>query len=189
MNEIIYVEPPERLLSIDYMDALADALCRLGLSRRKVMDWLADMIFGWLEAGGRIVDHNGVDLEFYPGSIDEVHGKDESVRVISDIMAHSVTARQRRPRVTTLNRLIVYDAAFKAFGSAVLLDTRRSERRKMRVLLRSFKGVWRVRYLREVKRLRRAHRGDRRVNYGLAVHLLRLRFAAEQAAWNERQAA
>lgn len=189
MGKVIRVEAAERLLSIVYMDALAVALGRLGLPRRQVMDWLADMIFGWLEAGGRIVDEHGADLYFAPETIDEVHGKDGTVRVISAMMAHSVTPRQRRSRVSAMGRLIVYDAAFKATGMAVLSDTRQTEREAMRDMLRSLKGVWRVRYLRESKRLRRVHAGTKRSGFGLAIHLLRHRFAAEQVAWRAYQPA
>jgi len=180
MSKIIQVEARERLLSVDYIEALALALLILGLSRRKVLDWLAELIFGWLEQGNIVVDEFGNELIFTDETIDDVHGKDASVRVISSIIDYGRgKPRKRRPRFTMIALLRVYDSAFKIAGRAVLADARRAEVERMRCIVRSFNPVRRARYVNEVRKLRSKHKGERQAHFSAAVRRLRLRYAEE----------
>lgn len=184
MQKIIQVEAAERLLSIDHIEALAVGLLSLHLSRRKVLDWLATLIFGWLEEGGIVIDEFGNELLFTDETIDDIHGKDATVRVISSIISHARgNPRRRRPRRSMLTLLQVYSAAFAIAGRPLLPEARRAELARMREIVRGFSPVYRARYVNEVRRLRREHDGERRAYYSAAVRSLRLRLTREQAHW------
>lgn len=182
-DKVIRVEAKERLICVAYVEVLALGLISLGLSRRKVLDWLAELIFGWLEEGGIVIDELGNELAFTDETIDDVHGKDATLRVISSIIDYGRgKPRRRKPRVSTLSLMQVYDTAFKIAGRPLLREARRAEVTRMRDLIRSSTPIQRVRYVHEVRRLRRTHQGERKVYYSAAVRSLRLRFAAELAA-------
>jgi hypothetical protein len=164
---VIIVEATDRLVTIDYIEALAVALLKLGLSRRRTVDWLADTIFLWLEEGGEIVDELGHEVTFTDETIDDVHGRGK--------------ARQRSGRKSFGDLARVYDAAFKIAGRPVTPEARRTELTRMREVVRGFSQAQRRRYLRLVRDLRREHKGKQRAYYSAAVRRVRLQMAVEEA--------
>lgn len=184
MDKVIQVASREALLSTDYIEALAKGLISLVLPRRKVLDWLAELIFGWLESGGKVADEFGNELIFADETIDDVHGQDATVRVISSIIAYGRgKPRQRAGRISTLGFMRVYDAAFKIAGRPLLTAAREAEVHYMREIVRGFSPVVRARYVHQIRALRREYQGKRKAYFSAAVRRLRLRLSTEQARW------
>jgi len=122
MNGVIQVHRRERLLSLDAIYGLASGLNELGLSRRKVPDWLADTLYLWVEQGGTILSGEGTKIPIYPGIVDDAHGEDGSYIWISEQMRRC--SPSRRPRQTILLRLQLYDAAFRiALGRTIVMPS------------------------------------------------------------------
>lgn len=182
MDKIIYVEKREVLLTRDYIEHLSVAVSALPLSRREVLNWGSETLYDWLDWGGRVLTPEGDELDIYPGFFDDAHGEDGSGSWISELRRRSDL--KRAPAAKLIGRLRLYDSALKAAGRAVLPEARRAEFERFRSLLRAFTPLWRARYIHEVQKLRRAHRGRHVVQYGAAVRRLRLRFEAE---WMARQ--
>lgn len=95
----IYVAADHQLRCVDYVQQIAVATMALGLSRRKVAMWLADMVFGFegalLVPGGKL----------YPRPdtlIDDVLGNDGSFRWLSNAMSFAT----HRPRQATQWRVV-----------------------------------------------------------------------------------
>ncbi|AZI37887.1 hypothetical protein NT2_13_00720 [Caenibius tardaugens NBRC 16725] len=109
----IRVHPRERLLSLDAIDGLAECLNVLNLPRRKVVEWLTDTLYGWIEQGGVVLSGEGEAIDIYPGIIDDAHGDDGSAVWISEQRRRAGHVPQRRPRQSMLLRLQLYDAAFR----------------------------------------------------------------------------
>ena len=122
MNKEIRMAPREVLLSIAFIDALAEALKALremGVSRRKMLDWLAEVIFGLVEDGWIILDWDGEPIEIDDEIIDRAHGDDLHVTWPSTVIRSAGEPRKRRPRQSMLLRLGLYDIAFKAIGRPI----------------------------------------------------------------------
>lgn len=113
MEKVIQVAPKEVLLSIGFIWGLAKSLSDLGLSRRKTPDWLADVIHRWIESGGTILDEDGVELDIYPGIIDDAHGADGSFAWVAEQKRRADERPRRRPRSSLLLRLQLYEIAFR----------------------------------------------------------------------------
>lgn len=186
MDKVIYVEAREVLLSRDYIAHLSASVSAMPISRREVLNWGSETLYDWLDFGGRVLTPEGEELDIYPGVFDDAHGEDGSGSWISCLRLRSKP--RRASRATLLGRLRLYDSAFKASGRAVLPEPRQVEFERFRSLLRSFTPVWRARYIHEVRKLRRAHRGKHVVQYGAAVRRLRIRFEAEWRAWHQANA-
>jgi hypothetical protein len=123
MDNIIQVHRRERLLSLDAIYGLADRLNELGIARRLVIEWLADILHGWLEKGGIILSGEGDVIEIYAGIADDAHGEDGSGIWISEQRRRVSNPPQRRPRQSMLLRLQLYDAAFRiSMGRSILDD-------------------------------------------------------------------
>lgn len=126
MNKVIQVAPREALLSLDALYGLAVFLGTLPMSRRKVLDWLADVIFGWIEDGGVILDGEGIEIEIHDTIIDDAHGSDGG-RGISEMRARAVNRPQRRGRQSIWLRMALYDAASRIVTGRSIIDFAKEE--------------------------------------------------------------
>ena len=123
MEKVVQVHPKERLMSLDAIDGLSERLTLLPTSRRGTLDWMADTLHGWIEAGGVVLDGEGGEIDIYPGIIDDAHGEDGSGEWISAQRKRRGNPPRRRPRQTMLLRLQLYDAAFRiAFGTSIIIE-------------------------------------------------------------------
>ena len=123
MGKVIQVHPRERLLSLDAVYGLADCLNDLDMPRRKVVEWLTDTLYGWIEGGGVVMSGEGEVIEIYPGIIDDAHGEDGSAIWISEQRRRAANPPQRRPRQSMLLRMQLYDAAFRiGMGRSIIAD-------------------------------------------------------------------
>jgi hypothetical protein len=118
----IVVAPKEVLLTIGFIWGLSKSLRDLGLSRRKTPDWLAEVIFGWIENGGVILDEDGVELIIYPGIIGDAHGEDGSFAWIAEQKRRAEEPPRRRPRSSLLLRLQLYEIAFRLIERPVVIE-------------------------------------------------------------------
>jgi hypothetical protein len=113
----IYMEPPRRLLSTDYIEALAERVVALNLSRIKSTDWLAAKIYG-LE--GTIFDWNGEPLCIEKDIVEDAYGDDAACTWNSELKRFAIRRPVRRPRGSLILRLGLWDAAMKINGTPVL---------------------------------------------------------------------
>jgi hypothetical protein len=113
----IYMEPPGRLLSIDFIEALAERVVALNLSRLKSTDWLAGRIYRF---DGTIFDWNGVPLCIERDIVEDAYGDDVACTWNSELKRFAVKRPVRRPRGSLLLRLGLWDAAMKIEGTPVL---------------------------------------------------------------------
>lgn len=113
----IHIEPRERLLSLDFIEALAKRIVELNLSRVKSTDWLADKIYGF---EGTIYGWDGRRLYIDPSIVDRSYGKDEACTWNDKVQAFASSPPKRRPRHSMLLRLALWDAAMKMNGTPVL---------------------------------------------------------------------
>lgn len=114
----IYTENRERLLSLDFIEALAIRITALNLSRVKTTDWLACKIYFF---EGTIFDWNGRPLYVDPDIVDRAYGKDEACTWNSEVKAFATCPPVRRPRHSMLLRLALWDAAMKINCTPVLI--------------------------------------------------------------------
>ncbi|WP_347303662.1 hypothetical protein V5740_03300 [Croceibacterium sp. TMG7-5b_MA50] len=119
MAKKVQVAADKILLSIDFIEKLAHAVVALNLSRRRTPDWLADVIFGWIENEGVILDPDGSEINIHDEIIDDAHGSDPSLRCIDDMKRKAKVRPARRPKMSMLLRLQLYDAAFKIIGTPI----------------------------------------------------------------------
>jgi len=114
---MIYMEPPGRLLSLDFIEAVAERVVALNLSRIKSTDWLAAKIYGF---EGTIFDWNGVPLCIEGDIVEDAYGDDVACSWNSEVKRFAVKPPVRRPRRSLLLRLGLWDAAMKIEGTPVL---------------------------------------------------------------------
>lgn len=127
MGKVVQVSRREELLGLDAIYGLSALLRSLGLPRRKVFDWLADVVFGWIADGGVILDGEGREIQITPDLIDEAHGEDGSCKWISDVQRRSPDAPRRRSRSAMLIRLQLYDAASRITTGRGIVDLGKEE--------------------------------------------------------------
>ncbi|MDP3549577.1 MAG: hypothetical protein Q8R81_04175 [Novosphingobium sp.] len=113
----IYIYSRERLLSLDFLYALAIRITELNLSRLKSTDWLASTIFNF---EGTIYDWNGRPLYIDDAIVDRAYGKDESGTWNSEVKRFVDHPPQRSPRHSMLLRLALWCAAMEIHGTPVL---------------------------------------------------------------------
>jgi hypothetical protein len=113
----IYTESRERLLSLDFIEGLAQRIVELDLSRVKSTDWLACKIYNF---DGTIFDWSGRPLYLGLDVVDRAYGDDESCSWNSEVKRFASEPPKRRPRHSILLRLALWDAAFKIVGKPVL---------------------------------------------------------------------
>jgi len=123
MGKVMQVHRRERLLSLDAVYGLADCLNDLDMPRRKVVEWLTDTLYGWIEDGGVVLSGEGEVIDIYPGIIDDAHGEDGSAIWISEQRRRAANPPQRKPRQSMLLRMQLYDAAFRiGTGRSIIPD-------------------------------------------------------------------
>lgn len=111
MGKLVIVASRRELLGLDAIYGLSAFLNTVPESRRRVLDWLAEVIFGWLEEGGVILDADGNEIVIDADTIDLAHGDDGSARWVSDIRGRTANPPQRRPKSSLYLRLALYDSA------------------------------------------------------------------------------
>lgn len=122
MGKIIKVASREVLTSRDAILGVAVFLNTLPTARRPTLDWLADVIFGFAEAGGIILAGEGYEIEIYDTIIDDAHGDDGSAKWVSDMRKRVDTSPRRRPRQSMWVRLALYDAAARITTGRSIID-------------------------------------------------------------------
>lgn len=123
---IVRVHTREQLLSLDAIDGLAERLNELDLPRRRVVEWMTDTLYGWIEAGGVVLSGEGKVIDIYPGIVDDAHGEDGSAIWISEQRRRTENSPRRRPRQSMWLRMALYDAAFQiAFGTSIIEQNNR----------------------------------------------------------------
>jgi len=122
MNKVVRIASNEALLSLDAIFGLARFLDSLALPRRRTVDWLAGVIFGWIEDSGVILDGEGREIEITPDTIDDAHGLDGSFKWVSDVRSRTSNPPIRRPRKSILLRLQLYDAAARITAGRSILS-------------------------------------------------------------------
>lgn len=124
MGKVVQVHRRERLLSLDAIDGLAKRLNELNLPRRKVVEWMTDTLYGWIDGGGIVVSGEGEIIDIYPGIVDDAHGEDGSAIWISEQRRRAGNYPRRRPRQSMWLRMALYDAAFQiSLGLSIIEQT------------------------------------------------------------------
>ncbi len=100
----------EDLRSIPYVRRLAVATANLGLSRREIPNWMADVIFEY-RGSLRLPDGRAVHLP--DTAIDDVFNNDGSFRWLSDFMKFADRPMRQAPQKRVLKRLRLIDLAFR----------------------------------------------------------------------------
>lgn len=106
---VIVVACDHALSQKSYVRRLAMALKALGLSRRAVLDWMADAIF--LHHEGSIVGPDGQTFDVSDTDIDDLFGTDG--RWLSEFIKLADTGLKQQPQKRILMRLRLLDLAFK----------------------------------------------------------------------------
>ncbi|ODA66588.1 hypothetical protein A7A08_02355 [Methyloligella halotolerans] len=107
-GESVTVASDFQLRSPAHFQRLAIATAALGLPRRAITDWLADVIYGY---DGRILWPNG--SEHGLPDIEEVFGDDGSYRWLGYFVKFAEEPPRQRPQARVVERLRVIDLAFK----------------------------------------------------------------------------
>lgn len=186
MYNVIQVAPREVLLTRDNLFALSFAITYLPISRRRVLEWLAETLYRFIEDGGVVLDGDGRVIDIYPGITDDAHGEDGSGVWISEQRKRGYP--RRAPRQTLLMRFQLYDAAFRLVGRPVGVWSRKAEAACARAMLASLSPVRRVLYRHKVKQLAGKYKsGADPLGYSAALRRLRVQMATEQAHWDAAQ--
>ncbi|HML91237.1 hypothetical protein [Methyloceanibacter sp.] len=107
-GETVTVASDFQLRSPHHFQRLAIATAALGLPRRAITDWLADVIYNY---EGRILWPNGTEHGL--PEIEEVFGDDGSYRWLGYFMKFAEEPPRQRPQARVVERLRVIDLAFK----------------------------------------------------------------------------
>jgi len=107
---VIFCAPHFRLLSKPYFRRLAIATANLGITRREIPNWMADVLFGY---EGVIIDAVGMPVELRDTAIDDAFNDDGSFRWLSDFMRFSHVPMKQNPQYKLVARLTLIDLAFK----------------------------------------------------------------------------
>lgn len=106
----ITVARDDGLLRRSHFQRLALAVRALGLSRREIPNWMADVIFGF---EGKIVWPGGKVFLLPDEGIDRAFNDDGSFRWLSDFMLFGEKELRQSPQFRTLYRLRLIDLAFR----------------------------------------------------------------------------
>lgn len=109
-NRVITVARDEELLRRSHVQRLATATRALGLSRREIPNWMADVIFGFK---GKIVWPGGKMFLIHDEAIDQAFNDDGSFRWLSDFLYFGERELRQSPQFRTLHRLRLIDLAFR----------------------------------------------------------------------------
>ena len=110
MTRRILVASDQELSNTHYCHRLAIATANLGLSRREIPNWMADVIFGF---DGRILWPDLRDFPITDTLIDDAFNDDGSFRWFSDFIQFKDRFPKQRPQHRILHRLRVIDLAFR----------------------------------------------------------------------------
>lgn len=113
--------PRKVLLSIAFIEALAEAVRRLDLSRRKTVDWLAEVLLEWHDARGMILDWDGEPVVIDDALIEQIYGEDASSTWPSTLKRIEPGSRRHAPRATLAGRLGLYAVAFAIIGQPIII--------------------------------------------------------------------
>lgn len=108
-NIVMYAHQYQ-ILSKPYFRRLAIATASLGLSRREIPNWMADVIFSY---EGLMLDPFSRPVEVRDTAIDDAFNDDGSFRWLSDFMRFAHAPIKQRPQLRVLERLVLLDLAFK----------------------------------------------------------------------------
>lgn len=110
----ITVAADHELMNKAYFSRLAMATAalkeELGLSRRSIADWMADVIYGY---EGKIVWPGGKLFSVSDTAIDDVFNGDGSFRWLSEFIRYGEVPPRIMPQVRLLDRLRLIDLAFR----------------------------------------------------------------------------
>lgn len=109
-KRVITVARDDELLRRSHFRRLATATRALGLSRREVPNWMADVIFGF---EGKIIWPGGKQFLLPDDAIDHAFGDDGSFRWLTDFMVFSERECRQAPQFRVLHRLRLIDLAFR----------------------------------------------------------------------------
>ncbi len=109
-NACVVVASDDQLKRISHFQRLAMACQALGLSRRELPNWMADVIYGFR---GKIVWPGGKPFDIEDEDIDGAFNDDGSFRWVSGFIAFSVKEPRQKPQGRMLRRLRLIDLAFR----------------------------------------------------------------------------
>ena len=105
---VITVATARELLRVSHFQRLAIATAALEVSRRKLIDEIADVLYGF---EGKLVFPEGTPFEL--PDIDEAFGGDGSFRWLSDFIRFAETTPRQQPQRRVLARLRLIDLYFR----------------------------------------------------------------------------
>jgi len=100
----------QELRTTSYFRRLAIATTNLGLSRREIPNWMADVIFDF---EGTIRSLEGRNVEVKDTAIDDAFNNDGSFRWLSDFVGFADESPRQAAQHRVINRLQLLDLAFK----------------------------------------------------------------------------
>lgn len=109
-SNTIVVATDHMLSTAKRLRAIAVAVKMLGLSRRKVPNWIADRICGF---EGEIVWPNGKPFIYKDTFVDDACNNDCSFRWISYLMKFADVPPRQRPQERVISRLRLIDLALR----------------------------------------------------------------------------
>ena len=109
-DDFIKVAWDEELLNPVYVRRLAIATANLGISRREIPNWIADVVFNCERA---IIWPYVAEFRVTDTMIDDAFGNDGSFRWLSDFVKYQYKPLAQRPQRRVLDRLRLIDLAFK----------------------------------------------------------------------------
>lgn len=109
-KRVVIVARDDELLRRSHVQRLGTATRALGLSRREIPNWMADVIFGFK---GKIVWPGGREFVIHDEGIDRAFGDDGSFRWLSEFMLFGERELRQSPQFRTLHRLRLIDLAFR----------------------------------------------------------------------------
>lgn len=109
-GRVVYVASDWELRRIGYFQRLAAATARLGLSRREIPNWIAEVIFSY---EGLILRPNGDPFPISDTIVDDTFNNELSFRWLSDLIRFGRRRPLQRPQRRVLPRLRLLDLALK----------------------------------------------------------------------------
>lgn len=111
LYRIINMPTSEEVCEPEAYKKLAEYLASKGISRRKIPDFIADILYN---DDFQFVDKNGKIIKFDDEVVDRVFGEDESCRWFGDFMERRFEAWKQVPQERVIKRLVIISAVMKA---------------------------------------------------------------------------
>lgn len=121
MEKSVKMAPRKVLLSIAFIEALAEAVRNLGLTRRPTINEMADILLAWISAGGTVLDWEGKPIDG-DDIVEHIYGNDASGTWPSTLKRVTKGSRKRAPRATIAMRLGLYELGFRLIGKPIIID-------------------------------------------------------------------